>query len=135
MDGALTSCRGILRVNDSIGDEPMMASMLLRMEIRQLALRQIQRVLAQGQPSEASLAAIQQLLEAEEKEPLLLIGLRGERAGMDTLMQAIQNGDVPLARLYQGQGGQVYSIAGARTLLLPGSINYDRAALLRWYNL
>jgi len=135
VDGALTSCRGILRVSDSIGDEPTAISMIVRIGIRQLALRQIERVLAQGQPSEASLASIQQLLEAEEKEPLLVIGLRGERAGMDTLMQAIQNGDVNLARLYEGLGGGVYSINGARTLVLPGAVNYDRAALLHWYNI
>src|SRR5581483_4509861 len=72
VDGALTSCGGILRVSDSIGDEPTAISMIVRIGIRQLALRQIERVLAQGEPTEASLASIQQLLEAEEKEPLLV---------------------------------------------------------------
>jgi hypothetical protein len=138
LDGALVDCRGIVRVNDSIGDEPTMISMFVRMAIRQLALRQIEHVLAQGQASEASLAAIQHLLEEEEKEPLLLIGLRGERAVDDGFMQALQNGDISssqLPRLVENMGGTLYSLEGARLYLLPGAVNYERAALLKWNNI
>src|SRR5262249_25028927 len=99
INAALQSCRCILRVSDSIGDEPTMSSMMVRMIIRQLAIQQIQRVLAQGQPSEAALASLQLLLEGEEIEGLFLIGMRGQRALADQFIQAIQNGDIKVSQL------------------------------------
>jgi hypothetical protein len=136
IDGALESCRGMVRASDSIGDEPTMVSMLARMDIRYLALRRMERVLAQGQASEASLAAMQHLLEAEEKLPLFWIGMRGQRACTDAVMQALQNGAITLAQvpnLSEGLVG-VAALDRARMPVLPGSINYQRASLLSWHN-
>jgi hypothetical protein len=45
-----------------------------------VALRSIERVLAGGEVSDASLAKIQSLLEDEEAQPTFLWGIRGERA-------------------------------------------------------
>jgi hypothetical protein len=55
-----------------------------------------ERVLAQGQAGEDDLAALQALLEDEAAQPLLLIGARGERAGMQRFAEAIDAGVVAL---------------------------------------
>jgi hypothetical protein len=93
VDGALASCRGILNSARSIGDEPSRWSMLVRVASNQMATRQVERTLAQGEPSEAALAFIQHDLENEAEQPLLLLALQGERGGMDELLQAIQEGE------------------------------------------
>ena len=134
MEGALLACRGIVRAEDSVGDEPTLVSMLLRMGTRQLALKKIQQVLALGQPSEPSLAALQHLLEDEEREPLFLNGLRGDRAIMDGLMQAIQNGEVKsgqLPSLLENSGFR--AAKGTEIALVAATIRNQRGALLRWY--
>src|SRR5262249_35947819 len=100
--GPLASCRAVLNAARSVGDEPSAISQLVRIACREQALQTAERTLAQGQPSEAALAALQRLLEQEEAEPLLLIAARGERAGMDRLMQAIRAGQVQAATLLQG---------------------------------
>ena len=45
------------------------------------ALRLLERLLAQGEPEPAVLAALQQLVEDDERQPLFLFAVRGERAG------------------------------------------------------
>jgi hypothetical protein len=93
MDGALASCRAILNTGRSFGDEPWSISQLIRVLCRQKALRKIERVLAQGQPSEAALQTLQRLL-ADEEQPLLLFTLRGERAWSYMLLAAFRAGKV-----------------------------------------
>jgi hypothetical protein len=139
IEGAMDSCRALINTNRSIGDEPTLISMLVRIAIRRVALKKIERVLAQGQPSEKALAAVQRLLEEDEPEPLLLIGARGERALMDGLMENIQNGQVSLAQLknWMGSGRQnspFGDVEDLELLLLAGSVKHNRAALLRFYN-
>jgi hypothetical protein len=79
-DKALTSVRGILNAGRAIGDEPTLISQLVRIALEAVAVRSLERVLAQGEPSEAALKAVQDLLEKEAAEPLLLYAARGERA-------------------------------------------------------
>jgi hypothetical protein len=64
------------------------------MACRAIAVNRIQRTLAQGQPSDAALRQLQDLLEKEEAEPLMLYALRGERAGVDQLLEAVQAGTI-----------------------------------------
>jgi ABC-type transport system involved in multi-copper enzyme maturation permease subunit len=123
VDGALDSCRAILNVGRSIGDEPTLISMLVRLAIQWVAFGSIERSLAQGQPTESELEALQRLLEDEQTQPLLLIGLRGERAIMDRLLESLQNGQTDFKKM-EGIWGQ--GIAG----LLSGSLKNSRATLL-----
>jgi hypothetical protein len=137
-DGALTSCRAILNAGRAIGDEPLFIPQLVRMALRAVALRKIERALAQGQPSEDALKQLQQLLETEEAVPLLLIATRGERAGQDRLLDALQTGKVRLA------GGDLAMLAGLSggdgqvkwtervTLWLPAVRKAQRAAMLHY---
>jgi hypothetical protein len=88
-DAAIASCRALVNVARSVGDEPNPFAQQLRLEMRGNALRMIERVLAQGEASKASLAALQKLLEDEETQPLFLHGARGLRVWMDELFVGI----------------------------------------------
>jgi hypothetical protein len=79
-DRALVSCRAAINAGRSIGDEPTTVSQLIRGASIRMALRALNRVLALTQVSAKSLAGIEQLLADEATQPLLLHGLRGERA-------------------------------------------------------
>jgi hypothetical protein len=81
LSGALNSCRGAFNVARSLGDEPSFISFLTRLESRDRALNNLERILAQGQVPSRELEAFQQILEEEETLPLLLIAARGERSG------------------------------------------------------
>jgi hypothetical protein len=101
IDGALASCQGLLNVARSVGDEPAFFSQVVRMQIGPMATRSIERVLAQGQPSEAALSALQRLLEKEAVEPLFLIGSRGQRVAWERLFEDLRSGKVMTSRLQQ----------------------------------
>jgi hypothetical protein len=88
---ALATGRGVLVVGRSIGDEPLLISLMLRLNVRAQAVRSIERTLAQGLPPAAELKAAQELFEDEEAQPLLLNGLRGERGVMGRLTELMQD--------------------------------------------
>jgi ABC-type transport system involved in multi-copper enzyme maturation permease subunit len=92
IDDALESCRAVVNAGRAIGDEPPPYVQLYRMQLHDLAVRRIERVLAQGRPSESALAALQNLLDDEERQPLLLIAMRGKRALDDRFMESVQRG-------------------------------------------
>jgi hypothetical protein len=94
-DGALDSGRAALNAARSIGDEPLLLSQLQRIARRGVVVQSVQRTLAQGQPSDAALAAAQKLLADEAGEALLLIALRGERAGDHLLLTNLAAGNLP----------------------------------------
>ena len=138
-DGALESCRAALNAARSIGDEPLPVSQLVRLSCRGLATGGVERVLAQGEPSEIALKQFQGLLEKEDKESLLLIAFRGERAGLDGLMEDVASGKVNLSDrdldLTAGLGGQHGPSLGERLARwLPGLSDAQRAAMLRYMN-
>jgi hypothetical protein len=140
-DGALSSCRGVLNAGRSVGDEPFLISQLVRIACRAIAVDRAQRVLAQGESSEEALRQLQQLLEKEELEPLLLIAARGERAGQDRLMEAIQAGKIKLSARdlailagLSGDPGSGATLCESLLLRIPGSTKFQRSAMLRCMN-
>jgi hypothetical protein len=136
MDAAVLDCRAMLNTGRSLNDEPLGISQLIRLACRDLALRSLERTLAQGQPSEASLALLQELLEDEDKQPVFLIVARSERAFADRMLQALQT-----ANAKPSQFGALL-IRRLRRLTIRdlnvndflyqtfGSVSEDRAALL-----
>jgi hypothetical protein len=132
-DGAMKSCQCLLHAQGAIGDEPYVIFMLERMRIRGSVCKKIERTLAQGEPSEASLAAMQQLLEREATEPLYLIGMRGERGHYDGYLAALQSGDASLSDFRKAFGGRS-PIEDLQFRLFPGAAKANRAALLRYIN-
>jgi hypothetical protein len=140
-DGALESCRGIVNTGRSMGDEPFLISEQVRIAIRAIALDKTERALAQGQPSEAALAELQKLLEKEEAERLTVNAIRGERAGFDHFLEAIQTGkktltDHELRDLAEPGPFSAYDRGqtDAVDLRTPGLIPSQRAAMLRYMN-
>jgi hypothetical protein len=137
-DGALTSCGAALNAGRSLGDEPVLISQLVRTACRHVVTGQAERVLAQGQPSDAALKEFQQLLEKEDRDPLLLIGVRGERAGYDRMMENVAAGKIKtsprdLMRFFCG------TLADSRLLIdeelrlwTPGFMAIQRTAMLRY---
>lgn len=127
-DHAVRSTRGVLNCARAVGDEPTLISMLIRIAIQAIALRSLERVLAQGQPSPVELADFQRLLEDEAAQPLLWLALRGERALMHETLNDLVAGKVNAAQLGGAAGpsfvdrveGKVLSIGapGANARLL-----------------
>jgi hypothetical protein len=79
-DDAVSTTLGLLNAGRSIGDEPSSLAQLVRMSCEILTVLNIERVLAQTEPSGNALEAAQKLFEDEASQPLLLIQARGERA-------------------------------------------------------
>jgi ABC-type transport system involved in multi-copper enzyme maturation permease subunit len=123
-DGAVDSCRAIINTGRSVGDEPALISTLVRIAINGVAHGTLERSLAQGQPGEEAMCALQRLLEVEEKEPLLLIGMRGERAWFDGILEKLQNGQTMVKNLGGLFGG------GPEVLVVAGSLKGQRAGML-----
>jgi hypothetical protein len=140
-DGALTSCRAILNTGRSIGDEPFLISLLVRIACRAITVNRLERALAQTQPTDAVLAQLQRLLEKEEAEPVMLIAIRGERAGMDQFMEALQTGkekvsaaDLGLSAGLSGKAGDGPTLGEELAMRSPGFVQTQRAAMLRYMN-
>jgi hypothetical protein len=125
-DASLKACLAILNAGRSIGDEPTLVSQRRRMELGEKACRQIERTLAQGQASAIALAALQSSLDDEEDQPLLVYGLRGERALMDRFLSAVESGDFTRE--------QLRSAGFAGTDLLRWNTTQTRAVQLRFDN-
>jgi hypothetical protein len=92
---ALVSVRGALNTARSTGDEPTLISLLVRIASGNMALRALQRVLAQGEPSLHDLEEMQRQLRRETKdtEPLLRHRLRAERAAFFELTGRFASGE------------------------------------------
>ena len=124
LDGALLSCRAVLNAGRSVGDEPLLVSQSRRMLIREKACRQIEYTLTHGEAPAAALAELQHHLEAEDAQPLLWLGFRGERACADRFLEWIGSGRLTekeirnVAANLEGVSLDVASVAKARAALL-----------------
>jgi hypothetical protein len=134
-DEALLSARAAFNAGRSIGDEPVLISQLVRLNCRNMALACLERALAQGQPSEEALIEFQQVLLEEDSVPVLLIGARGERAGLHQLMEALESGQasVSLARRL-AKGGSSKLPDRATDIVAEHSLVSVHAWILRWLN-
>jgi len=134
-DGALDSCRAGLAAARSIGDEPTPISQIARAAIGIRALRSARRALGQAEPSDRALARLQALALGEMAEPLLLAGLRGERAILTEVVRRLGAGELPIAAL--SQGGRPFDPDAPRPVIAPwGRLLFEnqQAVMLRWMN-
>jgi hypothetical protein len=97
--GALQSCRALLVAARSIGQEPYLIALLIRVAGDHMLVPALERALAQGEPPADELKAIQELLAREIDAPILYQALRGERGGSDKLVAGIQKGDIKVSQL------------------------------------
>jgi hypothetical protein len=79
-DAALADCRAILNVGRSIGDEPAIIPQLARIAEGNVALQLLERILANGEPTDQALRSLDVFLAEESDTPHLLVAIRGERA-------------------------------------------------------
>ncbi len=137
LDGALDSCRAIIGVSRSIGDEPTLISTVTRTTIDVIAMKAVQRVLGQGEPSEKALERVQAMILDEQAEPLLLNGMKGERAMVDELLRRVETGKVPISALTRapaapagevGLGDRLFGVVAS------GVLGGQRGLLLEWMN-
>jgi hypothetical protein len=138
LDGALDSCRAVLGVGRSIGDEPFVISGLVRAAIGGVGLDSIRRVLARGEPPEEALARTQADVLDERARPLLLQAFRGERAIMDEIIRRIRDGEIPIESLGPADDRtRDGTAAGRAPAIAPwGRLLFDhqRAVGLEWAN-
>lgn len=136
IDGALASCRACLNAGRALGDEPLLVSQLVRCVCRASALSKIERTLAQGEPSERALAALQRQLEDEEPDELYLPGMRGERAMVDAFMETVETDGLSQRMLGMfGRGPPSVLPWADRLLYFAGlSARAQRARMLRFMN-
>jgi hypothetical protein len=133
LDGAIRSCHAAFHAGCSIGDEPRMVQQITRLSIQVFAVSLLERVLAQGEPSDAALSALQARLEAEEPAPLLLYGLRGERAGEFFFLENIRNGTAPLGTVTAPGSPLSFNVENI-LYRSPGYLATQQASLLQYMN-
>ena len=123
-DGALLAVQAILNVARAIGDEPILISQLIRMAERKLAVEALERALAHGEPNEADLARLQQMLEEEEREPLLIRGYRSERAFYHATMEQIRGGQLKVSQFAPGGPAQDLALAASAKSAHPWGLRH-----------
>jgi hypothetical protein len=102
IEGACIAARAMLVAARSVGDEPFIVSQLIRIACVLATTRNLERILAQGEPTESALATMQKMLEEEESTPYLRTAFRGERGLEQALMNAFEDGKVSLSALSVG---------------------------------
>ncbi len=80
----------------SIGDEPSYIAQLIRLGIQNRTVRAAERAVAQSDRP-PNLSQLQVALAAEAAEPLLLYGLRGERASAHQFFENLRTGKTTIA--------------------------------------
>jgi hypothetical protein len=92
--GSLHDVKAILYASRALGDEETSISQLVRIACSSVAASALESCLACGRASEATLLDVQKELELEAQVPFFQIGLRGERAFIDNMLQSIQLGEI-----------------------------------------
>ena len=99
--GALQDVRSIIHASRAIGDEPTLQSQLIRIACDTIAVKALESSLACGRVSERQLAELQKELEIEAETAFFLTGIRGERAGYDSVLEKIQQGEFSLSEYHR----------------------------------
>jgi hypothetical protein len=132
-DGAVRSAHALFNAGASIGDEPSLRAQVNRWANEWNAADLLERALAQSEPAEGALAAVQARLEAAEAERLYLYAVRGERAGGDRFLENVRNGTAPTGA---GAFGVAAGVPGAPAAFfeVPGFVMMQQVAFLHFMN-
>jgi hypothetical protein len=141
LEGAVRTARASFNASCAMRDEPFAVSQLIRSAARAITLRDLERILAQGEPPTEALAEFQRILEEDEKENLFLAAARGERGMIDGFLELVQRGDVTHAQLRQALGAMSLYSAGSswvgtdvELFALRGTVRAERGEMLRRMN-
>jgi hypothetical protein len=135
---ALLSCRATLSVGRSLDDEPMLISQIVRMACLRVALDGTKHTLAAGETKAENLAPLQSALTDTDKYDAIVVGLRGERAGMNHLFSNLEDGTVSTSVIAsltrRGPRGASTIADKAEEIYLAASVQSSHVWLLRYYN-
>ena len=121
----------LFRSSRSIGDEPFLISQLIRIATQVMATRALEHAVAQTGLAEAQLARVQAVWATDADEPLLLQGLRGDRAAYDTLFRNLAEGTITPDDL-SGLRGAGISFESYAWWLWRVRLHSERAYYVRW---
>jgi hypothetical protein len=117
----------MLNASRSVGDEPFLISQLIRIAARSIAAQALAATLARIELPEAKLAALQAAWAQDAEEPILLHGLRGERALYDTFFRNLADGSYT-----PGDAKTESTFEAYAWWLYRGRFPKERAAYHRW---
>lgn len=130
-DRAADGLIAMLNTSRSIGDEPFLISQLIRIATRTIAARSLEWAIGQTELHPDRLASLQVVWATDAEEPLLLYGLRGERALNDICLGNFADGTVtPNSFTRIADSG--ISFEGYAWWLYRGRIAMDRAHYHRY---
>lgn len=132
VEGAFAAVKGMINAARSVGDEPLLISILIRIACEAVAVNRIEWFLAQCQPTEAMLGELQAMLEEDQKIQLLTLGLRGERAGNFEIFEHMKDNPGSLKTLGVGDTGT--NLLEYLLTFLPGQMTVQQADALRMMN-
>jgi hypothetical protein len=95
----------MLNAGAGLKGEGLLVSQLVRITLRILAARRLERVLAIGESLDADLRQMQMRLASEEAEELLIPALRGERALFTIFFENLASGRMTLNEIAGGRHG------------------------------
>jgi hypothetical protein len=98
-DQAVESCQAIFNAGRTMGDEEFLITHRIRIAVQTRGVITLERVLAQGEASDETLAHLQALLAKEIAESTWSHGIRGERAGRHMLCTNLRSGKVNITLL------------------------------------
>jgi hypothetical protein len=132
VQGAWTSCHGVVQTARALGDEPDFISQLVRTAELSVALQSIERILTFGEVREVSLFEIQSLLQREDQDTpaLFLNALRGERALVHRMLSAYDEGKLTFEEAFRQPPDPSFVAKFKGTMAVP-TIRRIHAAFLR----
>lgn len=143
---ALTACEAILHLAHACDHDPFFITHLIRIAVQGSAVPTIERVLAQTEPTEASLIHMQERLLAEANTSFCKPGIQGDRASLERYLREVEEGRYTSKELtnfmnrkppWRGNYSIDQFLQDARTWLggTPyGYVPQERLKLLRFYN-
>jgi hypothetical protein len=107
----------MIHASRAIGDEPAYFSQMDRTAVDAMTARTLERILGLGVATEKELKLVQEELLEEAETPFYLQGARGERARIDSFLEAVQNRNLSLGEFnevinghFRRPGGQLQSL-------------------------
>ena len=94
ISGAVANVHAMLHASKAAGDQHILITTLHCVSVERLAVMVLERTLGLGEATDQELQELQNMLLEQSRIPYFLIGLRGERAGIDMLFESIQTGDL-----------------------------------------
>jgi hypothetical protein len=130
IDGAMDSAFAALRVDESLGDEPTLISMLVRIACETAAIDALQQVMALGRPGEPAIARFRaELVPLADDKRGLVRAIDGERALMMTFYAALKTGKASTNAFGTPTTGA--SAMDVLVKLLPGYVDMNETQYLR----